>query len=374
MVSMNETEDHVINDNAIPPNFPITFPIFQTSSYVFPEGKKYRYSREANPTVEELERHINILEKTERTVCFSSGMGAITTTLLSILKPGDRIVTTLDTFARTSRFIRDFLGTWGIRNDITNPGTNEILSSITEKSVVMVETISNPSLRVYDLRKIAEKVHSFGGILICDSTFATPENINPLDYGADIIIHSLSKFISGHNDTIGGSASGSAELMDKIDLTRRTMGTNMDPNTAYQIIRGIKTLQLRMKEINKNGISVARNLSSIKGIENVNYPGLESHKDFEYSRDNLRGYGGVLTFKITSNNDDPYHIFKSLKRVRPANTLGGVDSIIAHPMTMSHRSLTEDELNILGVDNRTYRLSVGLEDAESIVDDIRNAL
>ena len=129
-----------------------------------------------------------------------------------------------------------------------------------------------------------------------------------------------------------------------------------------------------MKEINKNGISVARNLSSIKGIENVNYPGLENHEDFEYSRDNLRGYGGVLTFRITHNYDDPYHIFKSLKRVRPANTLGGVNSIIAHPKTMSHRSLNDEELSILGITDRTYRLSVGIEDAESIVDDIRNSL
>ncbi len=371
---MNETEDHVINDSALPPNYPITFPIFQTSSYMFPEGKKYRYSREANPTVEELERQINILEKTERSVCFSSGMGAITTTLLSLLGPGDKVVTTLDTFARSSRFIRDFLGSWGIRGEVTSPGTESLLNSITEKSVVLVETISNPSLRVYDLRKIAEKVHSFGGILICDSTFATPENINPVDYGADIVIHSLSKFISGHNDIIGGSASGSPEIMDKIDLTRRTIGTNMDANTAYQIIRGIKTLQLRMKEINKNGISVARNLCSINGIENVNYPGLESHQDFEYSRDNLRGYGGVLTFKIKNIQKDPYNIFRSMKRIRPANTLGGVNTIIAHPKTMSHRSLTDEEMKILGIDDRTYRLSVGIEDAESLVDDIRNSL
>lgn len=371
---MNETEDHVMNDAILPPDYPITFPIFQTSSYLFPEGKKYRYSREANPTVEELERQINILEKTEKSVCFSSGMGAITTTLLSLLKPDDKVITTLDTFARSSRFIHDFLGKWGIKSEICPPGTENLLNSINEKSTVLVETISNPSLRVYDLKRIAEKVHSFNGILICDSTFATPENINPADYGADIVIHSLSKFISGHNDVIGGSASGGSELMEKIDLMRRTVGTNMDPNTAYLTIRGIKTLQIRMKEINKNGISVARNLSSVEGIEDVNYPGLENHVDFEYSRDHLKGYGGVLTFRTKKKHEDPYEIFKLLKRARPANTLGGVNSIIAHPKTMSHRSLTEEELNILKIGDQTYRLSVGIEDAESIVNDIRNAL
>ncbi|MHB1440608.1 MAG: aminotransferase class I/II-fold pyridoxal phosphate-dependent enzyme [Cuniculiplasma sp.] len=371
---MSKNEEHVINDRIDPPGFSLTFPIYQTGSYAFPQGERYRYSREANPTVEELERQINIMEKTERTVCFSSGMGAITTSLLSLLKPGDNVLTTLDTFARSSRFIKDFLSIWGVNSKISTPGTDALLENIDRKYLVFIETISNPSLRVYDIRRIAEKVHSYDGILICDSTFATPENMNPSDLGADIVIHSLSKFISGHNDIIAGSASGHLESMERIDLTRRTMGTNLDPNTAFLVIRGLKTLQLRMREINKNGISVARNLSSLEGIKRVNYPGLEGHPDFEYSRDNLKGYGGVLTFDLMKPSGDPYEIFKRLKKVKAANTLGSVNTILAHPKTMSHRSLSDGELRVLGIGPETYRLSVGIEDAEIIVDDIREAL
>ncbi len=363
-----------IRDNVIEPAYPLTFPIFQTGSYAIPQGEKYRYGREANPTVEELCRQISILEETETTVCFSSGMGAITTTLMALLKPGDRVITTVDSFARSSRFIRDFLSNWGIKNIISEPGTENLLNQINEKATVFIETISNPSLRVYNIERIARRVHDFGGELICDATFSTPLNLRSHSLGADIVINSLSKFMSGHNDTIGGSASGSLELLTEVDKLRRTLGTNMDPNTAYLIIRGLKTLGLRMKEINKNGISVSRNLQTVKGVSNVNYPGLDSHPDFNYSRDVLIGYGGVITFDIENLKGRHNEFFKNLKIIQAANTLGGVHSVISHPKTMSHRSLSQEELKLVGIGDNTVRLSVGTEDAENILEDLKNAI
>ncbi len=367
-------EENPIRDKVIPPAFPLTFPIFQTASYSIPDGEKYRYSREANPTVEELERQISVYEDTEKSVCFSSGMGAISTSLLYLLQPGDSVVTTIDTFARSSRLISGFLKKWGIRPTVSLPGTDNLISNLSEKSIVFIESISNPALRVYDIKRIAERVHALGGKLICDSTFSTPENMKASSMGADLVINSLSKFMAGHNDVIGGSASGNHELVEGIDNFRRSLGTNMDPHTAYLSIRGLKTLKLRMREINKNGISVARNLQTVEGIGNVNYPGLDTHPDFSYSRDVLKGYGGVMTFDLEGLSGKKNEFFKALSIIQPANTLGGLHSVIAHPKTMSHRSLSEEELATLHVYDNTLRLSVGIEDAESIVEDIKRAM
>jgi cystathionine gamma-synthase len=371
---MIENKDYVIKDTVDPPRYALTFPIYQTAAYSVPDGEKYRYSRELNPTVEELQRQISILEKADKTVCFSSGMGAITTTLLTLLKPEDKVITTLDTFARSSRFIKNFLSQWGVRATISDPGSNNLISEISDKSIVFIESISNPLLRVYDISRIAKKVHSYDGILIVDSTLATPENINPLHMGADLVVHSLSKFMSGHNDIIGGSVSGNSLLIDQIDLNRRTMGTNMDANTAFLVLRGLKTLHVRMKDINKNGISVARNLASLDGITNVNYPGLETHPDFDYSMETLRGYSGIITFDAESLAKEPYNAFSKLRTISAGNSLGSVNSIIAHPLTMSHRSLNEEELKKLQVKASTFRLSVGLEDPQSIMDDIKSLI
>lgn len=370
---MNE-EKIPVRDKVIGPAFPLTFPIFQTASYSIPEGERYRYGREANPTVEELERQISLYEGTEKSVCFSSGMGAISTSLFHLLEPGGVVVTTIDTFARSSRLISGFMKKWGVRATVSPPGTEALLSHITERCTVFIESISNPLLRVYDIRRITHKVHALGGILICDSTFSTPENMNAADLGADLVINSLSKFMAGHNDVIGGSASGNHEIIHGIDTLRRTLGTNMDPNTAYLTLRGLKTLNLRMKEINKNGISVARNLQTVNRISNVNYPGLINHPDYEYSKDVLKGYGGVMTFEIEGISGRQNELFSHLKVIQPANTLGNTISVISHPKTMSHRSLSEDELKLVNVSDNTFRLSVGIEDSEKIIEDLKNAI
>ncbi len=351
---------------------PLTFPIYQTSSYIVPEGIKYRYSREYNPTVENLGLKIKELEYAEDYNVFSSGMGAITTTLLSLLKPGDRALTHLDTFARSYHFFKDFLRNWGIKTDISNPGTDNIIKNIkNDTKLVFIESLTNPILRVNDIKEISEKCRDADAILIVDSTFSTPVNINPIKLGADIVIHSASKFISGHNNVISGLAAGRSDLMEKIDAMRRTLGTSLDPNSAFLTDNGMKTLNLRMEKINNNSMEIAKFLNSNKKVKNVIYPGLESHPDHEIAKEYMRGYSGIIDFEI---NGDVNNFFKKLKLIVPANTLGGVNTIIANPFTMSHRSLNNDELKILNVNDKLMRLSAGIENYNDIINDLNNAL
>ncbi len=351
---------------------PLTFPIYQTSSYIVPEGQKYRYTREYNPTVENLGLKIKELEHAEDYNVFSSGMGAITTTLLSLLKPGDRALTHLDTFARSYHFFKDFLRTWGIKTDISNPGTDNIIKNIKDDTkLVFIESLTNPILRVNDIREISEKCRKNNAVLIVDSTFSTPVNINPIKLGADIVIHSASKFISGHNNVISGLAAGRSDLIEKIDAMRRTFGTSLDPNSAFLTDSGIKTLKLRMDKINDNTMKVAKFLYSNKKVNNVIYPGLENHPDYDVAREYMKGFSGIIGFEITG---DMNTFFKKLKLIVPANTLGGVNTIIAHPYTMSHRSLNKDELDTLKVNDKFMRLSIGIEDYDDIINDLNNAL
>ena len=365
------SDDSEFKETVDPPRFSLTFPIYQTSAFKLPEGDHYRYGRENNPTVEELARIISIFEGTQSTTCFSSGMGAISTTLLSLVEPGTRLVIPLDLFARTRGFIINFLKRWKVDVKVTGIGTDSVIDEISEGGVVFVESVSNPVLRVYDLEKIARAVHSMKGLLISDSTFATPVNLKGCAFGSDVSIHSLSKFMGGHNDIIGGSASGDPEIISKIDLFRRTIGTNMDPNTAFLAIRGLKTLSLRMEKINSSALKIARNLEEGGIFDEVIYPGLESHPDHKVASRMMNGYGGVISFRLKDAGGKPLERLKSLSLIEPANTLGSIGTVISHPMTMSHRSLTMTEFKDLGVDENFFRLSVGTEDPELILKDLR---
>ena len=348
----------------------LNFPIFQSSAYVMPKGEKYRYTRESNPTVENLAIKISALEGTEKTTCFSSGMGAVFTTLFTILKPGSTLVIHRDMFSRTYRLSTDLLGAWGVKTRVADPGTDNLLEAIESGAdLVLVEAITNPILRVNDIGKIATRIHSQGGLLAVDSTIATPYNLNPASLGADIVLHSVSKYISGNNDAIGGACSGQTKLIDRIDSMRRTTGPSMDPFTAFLVNQGIKTLDLRMKRINSNAERIAEAISHFKGIQEVYYPGLPSHPDHRIAREMLKGYSGIVTFK-SRNSIDLVSLFKKLRTIIPANTLGGVGTIISHPATMSHRNLSAQEREKLGITDTMFRLSVGIEDPDLILKDL----
>ncbi len=358
-----------IKESVDPLTGSLTFPIYQTSAYRMPDGERFRYSREANPTVSELGRIISLLEGAQMTSPFASGMGAITTTLLSTVKPGSTLVVTRDCFARTFRFATDFLARFGINVVVSSPGTDSLMSSSGKADVIFIESISNPVLRVYDIERIAtEKPENC--TLIVDSTLATPMVQKPISQGADMVIHSLSKFISGHNDIIGGSVSGNSQYITEVDNLRRTLGASMDPNSAFLIIRGIKTLGIRMERINNSAFKLARMLEGDDRFQNVRYPGLKSHPDHEVARRLLHGFGGVITFDLAKISGKPSEMFRHMGKIEAANTLGGVNTTISHPVTMSHRSLSKEEREDVGFSEKTFRLSVGLEEPEEIFEDL----
>lgn len=362
-----------IKESVDPNTGSLSFPIHQTSAFLMPEGERYRYSRELNPTVEELGRIIALLENTETATCFASGMGAISTTLLALCRPNSKVLIHKDTFARTYKFVTEFLVKWGVKAIVPELGNEAFVREAKKADIVFLESLTNPILRVYDVEAVAKAVHSNNGLLVVDETFATPINQCSSDLGADVVIQSLSKFISGHNDVIGGSAAGSKHLMEKIDNFRRTLGTTMDPNTAFLTLRGIKTLKTRMSQINRSAMDIAENLGKIEGFSNILYPGLMNHPDRGISSRNLKGYGGVVTFDINIQGD-PLEAMKKMSIITPANTLGGVNSTISHPSTMSHRSLSQEEKKALGISHETFRLSVGLEEPEDLIKDLKKMI
>jgi cystathionine gamma-synthase len=354
----------------------ITTPIYQTVAFMFPEGEKFRYSREANPTTLELGKKIAELEGAEMGIAFSSGMGAITTTLFTLLTPGKSLLVTMDMFGRSLRFCKDFLANWGVKVTISKPGNENLLEAAKRShfDVIFVESITNPLLRVINLPELSKIAKENNSILVVDSTFATPINQKPIEFGADIVIHSASKFIAGHNDVIAGLAAGKEVLMKNIDLMRRTLGTSLEPFPAYLVIRGMKTLKVRMDVINRNAEQIAEFLEDHPKVTKVYYPGLKSHPDYEIARKVLKGFGGVVSFEVRGGKDEALKVMRSTKVIIPAQSLGGVNSLISHPPTMSHRTLSLEERKIIGINDSLLRLSVGIEDVEDLIEDLDQAL
>jgi cystathionine gamma-synthase (EC 2.5.1.48) len=352
----------------------ITTPIYQTSSYAYPIGEKYRYSREVNPTVLKLAEMIADLEEAELGVAFSSGMGAISSTLLTLVKPGSKVLIHRDMFGRTYRFFNDFLKSWGVKVNVANPGKIIEAAASDKYDIVFVENISNPILRVVDVVTLSKVCRENNTLLIVDSTFATPINQKPIVQGADIVLHSASKFIAGHNDVIAGLAAGKKDNMTKIDLIRRTLGTSLDPHAAYLVIRGMKTLKIRMDVINSNSLKIAEFLMEHPKVRTVYYPGLKTHPDYEIARKVLKGFGGVVSFDVKGTMEDSIRLMNKFNVILAAQTLGGVNSTISHPATMSHRTLSPEERKLVGITDTMLRLSVGIEDVDDLIEDLDKAL
>jgi cystathionine gamma-synthase len=354
----------------------IETPIYQTVSYIHPKGERFRYTREANPTVATLSQKVALLEEFEAGTSFSSGMAAITTALLALLSPGATLVTQKDGFGRSVRFAKDFLARWGVKVRVTPSETDTIISEIEDGcSVVFVESVTNPCLRVVDLERLAESAHNGGALLVVDNTLATTYNFKPSKFGADLVIHSASKFLAGHNDVVAGVAAGKKELVLRLDELRKTLGCSLDPHAAHLVIRGIKTLHVRMERINANALAIAQSLQANPRVGGVIYPGLDNHPDHAVAKRLMSGYGGVLSFYLNTSDKNAYLTFmKSLRLVYPANTLGATETIVSHPATMSHRGLTEEERREIGINWQLMRLSVGLEEKEDILSDLESAL
>ena len=337
--------------------------------------KGHIYGRNTNPTVEILERKIAILEKAESATAFSSGMAAISNTLFALLKPKDRVIVGKDTYGGTSKIFMDYLPKFDIDVqfcDTTN--TEEFKAEINKKcSLLYLETPTNPTLKLQNIQKLSIIAKKSQSLVVVDNTLSTPINQNPLELGADIVLHSATKFLCGHSDALGGLACGNKEIIEKIFHFREINGACLDPHPAYLILRGMKTLALRMNKHNENALELAQWLSKHDMIEKVFYPGLDTHEGSEIAQQQMKGYGGVLSFSIKDEKKIPNFI-SNLTFAHAAAHLGSLDTIVGPPKTTSHVENSAEERIQLGIPNNLIRCSVGIEHIDDIKNDFDQAL
>jgi len=342
-------------------------------------GKKFGdiYSRNSNPTVRAFNEKMAALENAESATDFSTGMAAISTTLFALLSPGQRAVTIKDAYGATYLHFKDILPRFGIRCELCD--TNDegaILAAIGRGcDVLYLETPTNPLLRVVDLEKLFRAAHKVGATTITDNTFATPINQHPIALGSDLVVHSATKFIGGHNDLLAGVVCGKAELVKKIYRYRELIGPSLDPHRASLLLRSLKTLALRIERHNKNALVMARFLEKHPKVLQVNYPGLVSHPMHKVAKKQMPGgYGGVLSFEIVGGLKAVARVLPKLKYAYMAANLGQVDTVVGPPSVTSHVECTEEERRAAGIPEGLIRYSVGIEDIEDLVADMDQAL
>ena len=338
--------------------------------------KGHIYSRNTNPTVAVLEEKIRLLEGAEAATSFATGMAAISNTLYALLKPGDRVVSIKDSYGGTSRLFLDFLPKLNIEVTLCETDNHEELEAEIAKGcqLVYLESPTNPTLKIIDLKRISEATKKAGAITVVDNTFASPINQNPLELGADLVIHSATKYLGGHSDALCGLACGNRDLIDKLFRYREINGASLHPETAYSVIRGIKTLELRVDRQNQNAMQVADYLNGHPKVKKVFYPGLKSHKGHDIAKKQMSGFGGILSFELEGDYDAVKTFLHNLKYVHLAASLGAVSTLAGPPRTTSHVELTEQQREDLGIPESLIRYSVGIENPEDLIDDLENAL
>ncbi|MDG2335898.1 MAG: aminotransferase class I/II-fold pyridoxal phosphate-dependent enzyme [Myxococcota bacterium] len=365
----------------------ITTPIYQTSTFWFKnsqevmdyqEGKTSReeYGRYGNPTWRAVERKLSELEGGEETVLFASGMCAATTTFFALLPANSHLIVTNDCYRRTRQFIDDFLGRMGVSVSIINPSDLDQFEAAIrdETALFFTESPTNPYLRVTDVPAFVEVAHARNVKVIIDSTFATPVNHRPLQDGADLVLHSATKYLGGHNDLLAGSVSGAREIIEPIRKALGVLGGIIDSHGAWLLLRGIKTLALRMERHNSNGLQVARHLEAHPKVRSVWYPGLESHPDHEIAQRTMNGFGGVVTFEIDTDLEGAIRFIDATRVPYQAPSLGGVESLIELPVTMSFWDYDPEQRKGWGITDSLVRFACGIEAAEDLIADLEQAL
>lgn len=334
------------------------------------------YGRNTNPTTEVFEEKIRLLEGAEAATSFSTGMAAISATLFTLLKPGDRVVSVKDTYGGTNRLFLDYVPSFGIEVTLCDTGDlDRILSEIDAGcKVVYLETPTNPTCKIMDIELIASRASANGAIVVVDNTFATPINQNPLALGADLVIHSATKYLGGHADALGGALCGSRELVDSVFHYREVNGATLHPDAAYMLLRGMKTLALRVERQNATAMKVARFLDTHDFVERVYYPGLESHPNHDVARRQMRGFGGMLAFQLRGDFAAVKELLPRLRFAHRAANLGAVETTVAPPRTGSHVELTEEERAAMGIPETLVRYSAGIEDPDDLIADLKQAL
>lgn len=341
-------------------------------------GKKegYIYSRSTNPTVAVFEEKVRILENAEAATSFSTGMAAISNTLSSLLSRGDRVVSIKDTYGGTSVLFLEFLPKAGIEVTLCETTNHEEVEAEIKKGckILYLETPTNPTLKILDLKRLIKSAHESGALVVVDNTLATPINQQPLVLGADLVLHSATKYLGGHSDAMGGVVCGNKELIQKIFHYREINGASLHANTAYLLLRGIQTLELRVLRHNENALTLAEHLQNHKKIEQVFYPGLESHPGHKTASEQMTGFGGVLAFSVEGDFDNVKIFLNSLELAHLAASLGSVSTLIGPPKATSHAETTIEERKRLGIPENLIRCAIGIENIEDIIADFDQAL
>lgn len=366
----------------------VTVPVVNSVTFAYDDldgwldvatGKRegFIYSRNTNPTVHALEQKMRALEGGEAATSFSTGMAAISNSLFALLSPGERVVSVVDSYGGTLRIFTEFLPRFGVDVQLRDTDDQAAIESVLREgkcSVLYLESPTNPTLKVLDLARLAAAGRAAGATVIVDNTFATPINQRPLELGAHLVVHSATKFLNGHSDAMGGIAVGDRELVERIFHFREINGASLHPASAYFILRGLKTLELRVLRQNENALQLARFLETRPEVESINYPGLERHPRHSVARSQMSGFGGMLSFSLKGGTDAVRAFLPRLRLAHRAASLGSVGTLVGPPSTTSHVEVSMEERAAAGIPEGLIRVSVGIENANDIMDDFRQAL
>ena len=365
-------------------NGPLSTPIYQTSTFEVTDLEEqvratptdHFYTRYGNPTHTVAENAIAELEGADAALLFASGMSAISTTILALTKAGDHIVAQRDIYGGATKFFTQWLPKFGVEVTLVDTTDYEQHARAIRPNtkILHLESPTNPTLRVVDLKKVAGLAKQHGVTTLVDSTFATPINCRPVEFGIDLVMHSGTKYFGGHADLICGIIAGRRDLIETIHSTRTTLGCNMDPHAAWLLLRGIKTLAVRVQRQNENALKVAQFLQSHPKVRSVSYPFLEGHPQRALAMHQMRGGGGVLSFEVEGTGEDACRFAEALELFTLAPSLGGVESLVTIPVITSHAMIRAEERQKMGVTEQMVRLSLGIESAEDLIADLERGL
>jgi cystathionine gamma-synthase len=365
-------------------NRPVTTPIYQTSTFEVTDNDEQQritstdryYTRWGNPTITVAEQTVAEIEGVDAARVFASGMGAITTTIMALLKAGDHIVAQREVYGGAAKFLSQWLPRLGIETTFVDTTNYEQYAQVIRPNtrLLYLESPTNPALRVVDFKKTAALAKQHGLISMLDSTFGTPINQHPAAYGIDLVMHSGTKYLSGHADLTCGVVAGRRELIEKIHDTRTTLGNCMDPHAAWMLIRGLKTLAVRVARQNENAMRVAEFLGQHAKVRRVHYPFLKNHPQYAIAREQMSGGGGMVTFEVEGTGEDARRVSEAMQLFTLATSLGGVESLVSIPVLTSHAMIPAELREKMGVTEQMVRLSVGIENGDDLIADLERAL
>jgi cystathionine beta-lyase/cystathionine gamma-synthase len=372
-----------------PTQGPLTVPVVQSSTFVFDSAAEMRrylggdpdlacefYSRYGNPTLRALEEALAALEGAEAGLVFASGMAAATTGILSMVESGDEVLASASLYGGTTKFVRDLLPRFGMASRIVAPGDLLRLGTVAgpKSRLLVMESPTNPSVEIFDIAEIARQAHALGIAVMVDNTFASPFLQRPLGLGADLVMHSLTKALGGHSDIMGGALLGSAARIGRARDLLKIFGGCLDPHSAFLVLRGLKTLHLRVARQCENALALAVHLQGQPKVARVLYPGLPDHPGHEVARKQMSGYGGIVAFVLRGGLASAERFYDGLRLIARAASLGGVESLISLPVHTSHHGYSDEQLKAAGVDPGLVRVSLGVEDAADLIADVDAAL